>query len=841
MDSNEWDKVPVTPEHATYLKDSAISPETAISAGTTSITSTEQLPEPFQSYGDKAVPSLVFHHEQTPQLRPDTPIVIGGKPAKYLWPSGHPLVMAERVPVTDTTRTLLIVEGTKQALAAASNAPDHTAVLGMVGCRGWYVDGAPSPTLMLADGLEVVIVLDSDAATNLDVYNAGVKLGAACSLEGASSVKYARLPGSGKSGLDDILATRPPARRRAWLERLIAAAKTKPADTRPKSKGRSETALQLDSERGLVIVNGDRFEAINSLEKSLKERWNGTRLFCYGSVMAQRRGMSMVPVTKGQFNDLVAETCQTVIQSMKDGEACYTHAWPDGQTMEALLSRADNFSALDKLSQIPFIRADGTVCDTPGYDAESRTYLLLDKELEGIEVPADPTPNQIQFAVRLLMDDLLEGFPFPSEGERTNALATLLTPFIRPLVPVSPLAVIDGKEAGSGKNLFADVISLILTGRAAQPLPYTIDDDEQRKVITSAFKSGTNLFIFDEAHKIVGASFARALTSHTYQDRVLGVSTIAAFPNNVTWMALGNQVTVLGDMSRRVYRVRLEYTGESPENRPSTDFKHPDLRGWIVDNRAELVTACLTLVRAWFAAGKPRPKLGFRMGSFERWQETMAGVLETAGRDGFLEGMQEWRSESDYERQNWVSHFRWLQDKFGSEKFTVASVVKALREDRFAETPHGMDNPALEGYARLLGQAYGRQKGRWLDGLRLVRHEGMDRRKVVQWSIDMGDGPHVDGVQGVQGLQGSPKPTHMEKKSFPTAIEKDVSPVGGGCRDACNPCNPCTINWDMLDMPDEWGYKTTACDECGTDLVTFGSAGILRACPSCYPDTVARR
>lgn len=492
--------------------------------------------------------------------------------------------------------------------------------------------------------------------------------------------------------------------------------------------------------RERVIVNGDRWDVIQELSRQLIKRWDRQKLFNYGGAVCRREGTEMRTVSKELLDAIVAETCVTMNvkpdrRKDHEGEVTYSHALPESRVMGALLSMPERFSALDKLSQIPFVRPDGTVCTSPGYDETTRTFLELDPELQGLDVPQSPDSATVQRAVHLLMDELLTDFPFHTQADRANALATLLTPFVRDLIPTSPLAVIDAKEAGSGKNLLGDIISILVTGKSAQPLPYTTDDPEQRKVITSAFRSGVSMLLFDEAHELEGASFARALTSHSYQDRVLGMSHLAEFPNNRTWVSLGNQVQVRGDMARRVYRVRLEYPGASPENRAAEEFKHPDLRQWATDNRRQLVRACLTLVRAWFASGKPSVPLAFRMGSFERWQETLAGVLAVAQVDGFLGNTQQWRSESDFERQHWVAHLEWLGQKFASQEFTAAEVMHALRQQRDGEHPHDMNDPFQEGYARRLGQAYARIRDRILDGLQLVKSDKTGHDNVGKWRI----------------------------------------------------------------------------------------------------------
>lgn len=490
-------------------------------------------------------------------------------------------------------------------------------------------------------------------------------------------------------------------------------------------------------ERPMLVCNEDRWEVLKGLTKHLQDRWDGQRLFDFGGVLCERKGITMRPLNKGALDALSVETCRFVNRKFdkRTEETTYPPALAEARILDMVLARPEEFSKLEKLSQVPFVRPDGTICSTEGYDAATHTFLELDDALRGMVIPDSPTKAEVMAARSMIMDELLGDFPLHTEADKANALATLLTPFVRDLVPVSPLAVIDAKEAGSGKNLLADVISVLFTGHSIQTLPYSVDDAEQRKVITSAFRDGHSVLLFDEAHQIEGANFARALTSHTYQDRILGSSVIAEFPNNRTWISLGNQVQIKGDMARRVYRVRLEYDGARPESRPAESFRHPDLRAWALENRAALVRSCLILIRAWYALGKPHAPLPFRMGSFEKWQEILAGILYVAEVSDFLVNVPQWRSESDFERKHLVSHLMWLHQQYGDTSFTAAQATASLKWDKDAEHPPGMDDPSASGYARRLGQWYARQKDRELDGVKLIKLESQGHTGVAKWMI----------------------------------------------------------------------------------------------------------
>lgn len=167
--------------------------------------------------------------------RPDSPIVDGdGEAHKYLCPPrqpGRPNPLAH-LRTGDGRRTLL-VEGNLQSRATALYAPESWGVVGMAGCWGWK--GAD---LTWADGQDVVVILDSDVASNRKVWDAAEGLFEALSLEGALSVKIARLVGAqDKDGLDDVIGRRPEGSRTVFLERLIF----KASEKLPKTPRRNST------------------------------------------------------------------------------------------------------------------------------------------------------------------------------------------------------------------------------------------------------------------------------------------------------------------------------------------------------------------------------------------------------------------------------------------------------------------------------------------------------------------------------------------------------------------------------------------------------------------------
>jgi hypothetical protein len=735
--------------HADYLQAHAVNLDVAAALGVRTITGradTAELDDPWPTFA--TFPAILFPWTSPTgrveiQVRPDNPTVdLNGRAKKYMFRVGmDPVLWAVRV-VSGSER-IVIVEGTKQCLAAASYAPPGVSIYGIAGCRMWQKDGVPIPDLAVAADHEVVILLDADAAGNLDVYQAGLGLAEALKMEGASKILFARLPGGGKAGLDDVLSTQPEERRAGYLARLIDNAKTKPAENKPTKKSKDQDRPN-SADRTTLIVNNDRRTVINDLASALIDRWDGRELFNHGGVISRLENTRMVPLDHGTSRDIIQDTCITVKENNGAQGTTYTFEWPDANVISAVLSRASRFSPLERLAHAPFVRPDGTIVTEPGYDEATKTVLMSDPEMAGLTVPETPTPGEIQAARELLMNEWLGDFPLAEDVDRANLLALVVTPALRGLVPLAPMAVIDGLQMGVGKNLLADQILTVYTGQVARPMNWVDEPEELRKQITSAFRTGQEFFVFDEAHTLQGAPLAQALTASTWQDRILGVSNMAEFPNRVTWISLGNQVQVRGDITRRVYRISLRPTYDNPQDRPSHLFRHPgqsgmDLGAWTRKHRRDLLTAILTLVRAWFAAGQPYNRRGSSMGSFELWERYAGGVVETAGLRGFLDNIGAWRSESDFDSQYWVGHMAWLHGEFGDKPFRTSDVrTRALTDPAAYAAPPNLDDPSDKGYGKKLGEQYSRMKGRRYDGHYLDR-VGWAHGHVTLWRV------HVPG------------------------------------------------------------------------------------------------
>ncbi|TFD23816.1 hypothetical protein [Cryobacterium sp. TMT2-23] len=754
----------LSPEHATELAASSIPPEIAAKHGVYTAELREDLPEWAQwmvdVHGDGVLPALVYPMMEpdgsvTGQVKPQPGTVVdkGGKTIKYISPSGSE--NSPQLPVVrkvDAPVGVLLVEGVKQALAADAWAPADWSIYRFCGITGWSRNGLPSAYLEVVEDLDVVIVPDADAATNSRVFDGAVKLGKACK-EWTEKVSFTRIEGAGTTGIDDRLGEVDGAeRRRKLVARWISRATAKPADSRPKEDNRASSATVASSPAGRPVVNvgDDRLKVTELLEKILRDSFDGTELFRHGDTLGHlaidEDGPVIENLSDGTFNRLVSRAAETIKVSDRGIEK---HEWPDSNTLKSLVAGYRGYTRVDGVSSVPVVRRDGSIVTETGYDPETRLFIALSDDIQGIVVPDHPSTADIAEAKRWLLEELLvderkrpihgfSGFPFKEDADVAHAVAAYLTPLIRKLVPLVPLCVIDGLTSRVGKGLFLECLVRVMTGYPPDLTNLPKDDEQElRKLLTSMFLGGRTFFVFDEAHVINSAVLCQALTAQIWSDRLLGGNKQARLRNVGSWYAAGNKVERSGDVANRAYSVRLHTTEPNPQGR--ANFKH-DLNTWVPEHRAELLRSCLILVRAWFDADCPKPlNLPAVLGGFEQWRDVIGGILQVAGIEGFLASVEEERLESNFEEQYQRAHVASLADKFGTGvAFTSKQGAIYLVNDADAEAPYGQDALKEKEDPRALGRCWRSMADVWYDKFRLVK-VGQSHGNVASWMIERHD------------------------------------------------------------------------------------------------------
>lgn len=376
-------------EHFTELQTSAISDDVIEASGAYTAWERDDLPDPLRWVGDRdgALPALVFPlteagKGETWQAKPQPGFVTltDGRSPKYIGPSkdsGYPTpALVERRAVDDTTRRVLVVEGTKQALAVMSATDESTAVYGLSGITSWMGgDDGPSSAFQLVGGLPVYIVADADAARNRRVYDGAAGIGELCRQWGASPVRFVRFPGSGKQGIDDVLGgIDSPAQREKMLELWVKQAEDKPAKKRPSL---SSTIPTKDTSQGsdgsakpIISTDLPDDQIWDAVDNAVYEKFAGKRLFRTDHklvCLVHRDGRKhLIPVSNALAVDLSAQAIR-IVHSTQTKSKVRALSDKDAATIFNG-ARVGRYPRIEGIVETPVLTPSGRVLAEPGYD-----------------------------------------------------------------------------------------------------------------------------------------------------------------------------------------------------------------------------------------------------------------------------------------------------------------------------------------------------------------------------------------------------------------------------------------------------------------------------------------
>lgn len=388
---------------------------------------------------------------------------------------------------------------------------------------------------------------------------------------------------------------------------------------------------------------------------------------------------------------------------------------------------------LPRLTQVihaPAFAGDGRLLVAPGYDAPSGLYLAPPKALDLPAIPTSPSSADIAVAKALLCTELLGDFPFVTDADMAGAVALILTPLVRELIPgCVPLFVVSKPTPRTGAGLLTKVVSIVLQGAPIPATTISRDEEEMRKRLTAGLLGSPGMLLFDNLHgRLDSASLAAILTTPTWEDRLLGVTQTIKLTVRTMFLVTGNNVVMSNEMAGRGVLIRLDPRVEDPSTR--TGFRHPNLEAWVTVNRGRLLWGALVLGQAWIAAGRPRSDVAF--GGFEDWAAVLGGVLNVAGIPGFLGNRRELFEKADEES----AHVRaFLSDWWDTHKDTPV-LVKALI-DLAKGHPLPIASKSEQGMLIRLGQLVQSLEDRRysLGDLAVTVRRAGEFKRAVLWSL----------------------------------------------------------------------------------------------------------
>jgi putative DNA primase/helicase len=410
---------------------------------------------------------------------------------------------------------------------------------------------------------------------------------------------------------------------------------------------------------------------------------------------------------------------------------------PPPDVAKVILARAGEwgFPAVVGITSTPTMRADGTVLSDVGYDKQ--TGLILFEPPEMPEIPDQPTRDDALAALAVLCG-LLAEVPFVDEASRSVVLSALITPSVRAALPAAPMHVFTSPTAGTGKSYLVDIISSVYSGMPCPVIGKGESSGELEKRLNTSLVAGHPMVSIDNVNGELGGDFlCHAIERPMTDIRILGRTQHARIQNTVTLFATGNNLRLVGDVTRRSLLASIDAKVERPEMR---EFKSNPV-ATVMANRGRYIAAALTIVKAHMVAGSPSPRASMQIGGFQKWSDLVRSALIWLGREDPVKTMDRAR-DNDPELETLQNVLSAIGSEFGfgpeaartaAEMIATAYPASGSRQD--SPLPHALDCLRQKGKldAVVLGQWLAQRKDRIVADLQLVK---ISRgRRGSQWYV----------------------------------------------------------------------------------------------------------
>ena len=407
---------------------------------------------------------------------------------------------------------------------------------------------------------------------------------------------------------------------------------------------------------------------------------------------------------------------------------------------DAFLARG-NWPHLNQLAgfiEAPTITPDGRVIEQPGYDEDTGLFAAFEHTVRSTSPKPRPSRADAEKAKAVLLE-LVDDFPVVGEEDTSAMLAGIITSLVRRILPAAPMMAITAPTPGTGKTLIAETFAIIATGRRASVLSLGHDEAEAEKRLGGVLMAGDACILLDNIERpLKGDLLCQVTTQQFVRLRPLGASGMVSIPTHALLVATGNNLSIVGDLKRRVVLIRMDAKQERPEQRTFTR----DHLEYVFEHRWTLIRAALEIPLAYIAAGSPAIDGLHPLGGFELWDRMVRRPLVWLGMADPLKAAEALRQQ-DPDLETMRMLFESWRAVFPSGQATAAEVVAASLDGMMNGTVK--TNPDLYDAMQMVcaEKINSRRLAGWLrthrdriiDGMKLEQCGVDGHAKIARWKI----------------------------------------------------------------------------------------------------------
>ena len=295
------------------------------------------------------------------------------------------------------------------------------------------------------------------------------------------------------------------------------------------------------------------------------------------------------------------------------------------------------------VSDVPVLRPDGSLWQTPGYDQKTRVFY--EPSIRMAPIPARISADEAHAAMMRLVD-LVCDIQFEREEMRYVWLSAIAAIVFAEACHPQPAHLFTAPQPGTGKGLQTQMIAQVALGKDPPPFHFPLvhpDDkrasdreEEQEKRLAMAAVSGVRALFIDNVPNgawFGGPIFDRFVVAEdTVPIRILGRNDAwIEVPWRTPFIVNGNHVHVPNDSRRRVWEAKIVPTCSNPSQRPLSMFKYPLRFGFCLQHRAAILHDLYLVVchhaQNGFAKTHKRPDVS----NFERFQRVITDAFVRVG------------------------------------------------------------------------------------------------------------------------------------------------------------------------------------------------------------------
>lgn len=401
----------------------------------------------------------------------------------------------------------------------------------------------------------------------------------------------------------------------------------------------------LADRRPVVLITRDDAAAITrAAVAALSTATRGGQPYVYRQVNDQGEPERIVTTEpngapKAWPESEAAELLYSILQPAKSGQVMpdgsffgeYAAGFPVQMAKAVYRSalHATSIPAVRTIATAPVLLPDGTVASQPGYNPAERVLINIPHAARAqwshyVPNPA-PTLADAQAAIDYLNLELLSDFPFESDADRATAFCYFLTCASRHLYGATPFFAMDATEPGTGKGYIARIGFIISQGHEGfTAIDYQKKDDAEieKRLLATALEGGTHVHSDETPDKVTSLKLTALATTAVMKVRILSTNTSATVERLITTFC-GNNLTLGGDMMRRVLKMRLVWRGTTKAAQRG-GWRHDDILQWTKDHRPEILSALHTVLAYALQNGV---RSGAALGSYEQWTQVVLAAL----------------------------------------------------------------------------------------------------------------------------------------------------------------------------------------------------------------------